>query len=100
MRCERGNSTYCNLVVNHRPQKEDPNRIRLTVGGNLIQCNEELLVPTTGVETAKLHWNSVISTTLAKYMCINIKNFYLTAKLEYFEYMTIPLTYFPAWIVK
>ena len=33
-------------------------------------------------------------------MCIDIKNFYLTAKLEYYEYMTIPLAYFLAWIVE
>ena len=56
--------------------------------------------PTAGLETAKLNWNSVVSTALAKYMCIDIKNFYLTAKLDYYEYMPIPLTYFPKWIVK
>ena len=33
--------TYCNAIVDHRPQKEDPNRIRLTARGNLIQCKEE-----------------------------------------------------------
>jgi hypothetical protein len=53
------------------------------------------MVPTAGLETAKLHWNSVVSTAMAKYMCIDLKNFYLTARLEYYEYMTIPLTYFP-----
>ena len=91
--------TYCNPVVDHRPQKEDPNRIRLTAGGNLIHCEEELSVPTAGLETAKLHWNSAVSTAMARYMCIDLKNFYLTARLEYYEYMTIPLAYFPPWIV-
>jgi hypothetical protein len=28
--------TYARIVVNYRHQKEDPNRIRITVGGNLI----------------------------------------------------------------
>jgi hypothetical protein len=41
-----------------------------------------------------------VSTALAKYICIDIKHFYLTAKLEYYEYMTFPLAYFPTWIVK
>ena len=54
--------TYCNPVVDHHPQKEDPNRIRLAAVENLIQCKEELLVPTAGLETAKFHWNSVVST--------------------------------------
>ncbi len=36
---------------------------------------------------------------MAKYMCIDLKNFYPTAKLEFYKYMTIPLAYFPLWIV-
>ena len=36
---------------------------------------------------------------MAKYMCIDIKK-YLMAKLEYCKYMTIPLAYFPVWIVE
>jgi hypothetical protein len=31
--------------------------------------------------------NSVISTALAKYVCLVIKNFYFMAVLKYFEYM-------------
>ncbi len=30
-------------------------------------------------------------------MCLDIKNFYLTAALEYYEYMKIPLALFPLW---
>jgi hypothetical protein len=28
--------TYARIVIDHRPQKDDPNRVRITVGGNLI----------------------------------------------------------------
>ena len=28
--------TYAQIVVNFRPQKKDPNRLRITAGGNLI----------------------------------------------------------------
>ena len=73
--------TYVNPVVDHRPQKEDPNRIRIIAGGNLIESTGELSVPTANIDTAKLHWNSVVSTALAKYMCIDIKSFYLSAAL-------------------
>jgi hypothetical protein len=92
--------TYGNPVIDHRPQKEDPNRIRITAGGNLIKCDEEISVRTADINTAKLHWNSVISTIGARYMCLDIGNFYLTAALEYFEYMKMPLALFPAWIVE
>ena len=91
--------TYANPVVDHRPQKDDPNWIQITAWGNLIKYGEELLVPPADLITAKLHWNSVVSIAFAKYMCINIIS-HLTAKLEYFEYMTIPLTYFITWIVQ
>jgi hypothetical protein len=45
-------------------------------------------------------WNSVLSTKGTKYMCLDIKNFYLTAPLDCFEYMKMPITLFPNWIVK
>ena len=66
----------------------------------MIHCNEELSVSTAGLETVKLHWNSVVSTAMAKYMCIDLKNFYLTVKLKYYGYMTIPLAYIQTWNVK
>jgi hypothetical protein len=33
-------------------------------------------------------------------MCLDIKKFYLTAALECFEYMKMPLNLFPVWIIK
>ena len=93
--------TYANPVVDHWPQKEDPNRIRITAGGNLIDCEHKVSVKTADINTAKLHWNSVISTENTQYMCLNILcNFYLTAALEYYEYMKIPLVLFSSWIIK
>jgi len=92
--------TYTNIVLDHRPQKEDPNRIRITAGGNLIQYNDELSVRTADISTAKLHWNSVNSTPDARYMCLDLSLFYLLAALEYYEYMKIPLALFPKWIVE
>ena len=86
--------TYANLVVDHRPQKEDPNRVIITAGGNLINNTGEILVPTANIDTEKLHWNSVVSTALAQYMCIDIKSFYLSTALEYYKYMKIPYALF------
>jgi hypothetical protein len=45
--------TYANPVVNHQPQKEDPNRIRIVAGGNLIDSTGKLSVPTANINTAK-----------------------------------------------
>jgi hypothetical protein len=65
-------------------------------GGNLIQYKGNLSTHTADI-TSKILWNSVLCTKNAKYMCLDIKNFYLTAALEYFEYMKIPLSLFPVW---
>jgi hypothetical protein len=92
--------THANPVVDHRPQKADPNHICITAGDNLIQCNCELSVPTAAIDTAKLHWNSVVSMALAKYMCIDILFFYLSAALEYYKYMMILLALFPQWTIE
>jgi hypothetical protein len=75
--------TYGNPVVDYRPQKEFPHCIRITAGGNLINYESSVSVQMADLDMAKLHWNSVISTKSARYMFIDIKNFYLTAALEY-----------------
>jgi hypothetical protein len=54
--------THANLVVDHRPQKVHPTRIHITAGENLIEYDSKLSVPTADINTAKLHWNSVVST--------------------------------------
>jgi hypothetical protein len=66
----------------------------------LVNYDGDASVGTADLDTAKLHWNSIISMENASYMCLDIKNFYLTAALEYFEYMKIPLALFPAWTVE
>ena len=68
--------------------------------GNQVKYDGELSVRTADINTAKMHWNSIISTKNAKYMCLDIYFFYLTAALEYYEYMKIPLELFPRWIVE
>ena len=45
--------TYAQVVVDHRPQKADPSRIRITTGGNLINYPGEL---TTRTADVKLGW--------------------------------------------
>ena len=64
-------------MVDFCPQKEDPNRVRITAGGNLIQYPGELTTQTADLTTAKLLWNSVLSTPGAKFMALDVGNFYL-----------------------
>jgi hypothetical protein len=66
--------TYAQIVVDFRPQKEDPYRIRITAGGNLLTYNGNISTRTADLSTSKLLWNSVLSTDGTKYMYLNIKN--------------------------
>ena len=66
--------TYTRIFVDYREQKKDPNRVRITAGGDLIDYPYELTTRTADLITTKIMWNSVLSTEGAKYMCIDIKN--------------------------
>ena len=48
------NVTYANIVVDYCPQKKDPNRVRITVGGNLIRYSFELTTYTADLTISKI----------------------------------------------
>ncbi len=73
---------YACIVINHRPQKDDPNHIRITVGGNLINYPYKLTTRTADMVLAKIIWSSMVSTPGAKFGGANIKNMYLKALLD------------------
>ena len=87
--------TYGRIVVSFRPAKDDPNRTRLTMGGDRIVYPGDCGTPTVDLLTVKLHQNSTISTKDARYMTIDIKNFYLNTPMERFEYMRLKLADIP-----
>ena len=84
--------TYVRIVVNYRLQKADPN--------NLINYPGELTTRTADLTTSKLLWNSVISTKDARFMSIDIRNFYLGTAMNRFEYTKMPIKLFPPHILE
>ena len=87
--------TYARRVVDYRSHKDDPNRVCITVGGNLLDYPGELTTQTADLTTTKIMWNSVISTPDVRYMCFNVKNFYLCTPLERYKYTRIPINLIP-----
>ena len=87
--------TYAKIVADYRSQKSDPNRVRITAGGNLLKYPGELSTKVADLTTSKPLWNSVLSKNKAKFMGIDIKNFYLGTPMDRFEYMKMPLNIFP-----
>ena len=67
--------TYARIVVSYRPEKiNEPNRTRLTVGGDRINYPFETSSPAAGLTTIKFLWNSVLSTKDAKFANADISN--------------------------
>ena len=78
--------TYIKFVVSVCTEKDDPNRIRATLGGNLIHYPDDVGTPTADLLLIKFFLNSVISSDGAKFATANLSNFYLMTPLNRHEY--------------
>jgi hypothetical protein len=91
--------TYGCTCCNYQPQKEEKHRVRLTVGGNRIDYQGNKSTPMTNLTTAKLLINSTISTPGAKFLGINLANFYLNTPMLNPKYMHLHLDIIPDKII-
>ena len=92
--------TYARIVIDHCPQKDNPNHVRITVGGNLIDYSYELTTCTANMVSTKTMWNSVVSTPSAKFGGADIKNMYLETPLDRYKYMKMPMRLIPDDIIE
>ena len=83
--------TYTSVVCEVRPQKADPNRTRITIGGNRICYPGDVATKTASLELVKLMLNSMLSRRGAKFACFDVSNFYLGTPLDRPEYVRIRL---------
>jgi hypothetical protein len=90
---------YGRFVVDVRPNKQEIHRVRLAVGGNLIQSDGDVSTRSADLTTSKCLWNSGISTPGAKYMCLDVKKNYLGTPMDQFEYLRIPIKLIPLEII-
>jgi hypothetical protein len=73
-----------------RPEKKEPNRTRFVVGGDHINYPGKVATPTADIMlVAKILFNSVISTKRAKFMTLDISNFYLETPMKRPEYIRL-----------
>jgi len=92
-------ATYLRVVSAFRPEKSNPRRVRWTVGGDKVDYPFDVSTKTADLTTAKLLFNSVLSTPTAKFMTLDLKDFYLGTPMTRYEYMRIPLSMIPADII-
>ena len=91
---------YGSICINYRPEKKDPNQECLVMGGDKIHPLIDFGTPTVNLLTVKILLNSAISTPDARYMTIDIKDFYLMTPMERFEYMRLKIANIPENIIK
>ena len=91
---------YGHVVVNYRPEKYDLYLTRLTVGGDCINYPWDCDTPTVALSNVKYTLNIFLSTPNAKFMTIDIKDFYLCTPMARFECMRLKLTDTPDDVVR
>ena len=83
------------------PEKIDkPNRTRLVGEGNRVHYPGDAGTPTADLLTVKLLINSIISTAGAKFMTMDIKDFYLNTPMARYECMRLRSTGMPEDVIK
>jgi hypothetical protein len=70
-----------------------------TLGGDQIEYPGDKSTRTVGLTTAKMLFNSTISTPGAKFLVIDIKDFYLNTPLECYDYMVIMMASLPQEVI-
>lgn len=83
-------ANYLPIVAALRPHTAEAKRIRFTMGGDRITYEGNVSTPTADLTTVKVLINSVISPPNAKFMGIDIKDFYLRTLMERYEYVHSP----------
>jgi len=92
--------TYGQFVCTVRLEKAKPNWTRFTVGGDRINYSGAVATPTAEMLVAKMLFNSVISTKDARFMTMDISNFYLMTPLHHPEFIQMKLGDIPDEVIE
>ena len=76
--------TYASLVLYYRPLKSEPNRVRITVGGDRLTYTSDAGSPSANLLETKLLVNRTISdaSKSARFMSVDLKDFFLATPME------------------
>ena len=91
--------TYGRIVLTYRLHKTEPNRSRLTVGGDRINYPYKMSTPIADLTTIKMLWNSTLSTKDAKLITMDVVNFELRTPMSIPELMHLSIKLIPQEII-
>ena len=78
-----------------RPTKAKVNRVRVTVGGDRLELLGATTTHCTSLMTTQCLLNSTISTPGARFITLEIKEFYYGTAMARYEYMKLALVCIP-----
>ena len=92
---------YASFVCDYRPLKDEPWRVRLVVDGDRLTYEYESRSPAVSLIETKPLINSAISNAHkgARFMSLDLKDFFLTTPMGSAEYIRIPTKYLPSDII-
>ena len=68
--------TYGQVVVSIRPNKAETHRLRITVGCDKLSYDRPIATQCASLIKTKILLNSVVSTILTLFLCVDIQDFY------------------------
>ena len=80
------------MVATIRPNKAKVNCVHVTVGGDRLVFLNTTTTHCASLTTTKCLLNSTISTPDARFMTLDIKDFYYGTAMAQYEYMKLALT--------
>ncbi len=92
--------TYGQFVCTVKPEKVELNQTRFTVGGDRFNYLGEVATPTAEMLVAKMLFNSVISTKGARFMTMDISNFYIMTPLHHPKFIRVKLSNIPDEVIE
>ena len=92
--------TYARIVCDYMPLKSEPNRTRLTVGGDTLTCDHETSTDTADLILIKLFFNSILSNKHVQFLFAGIKDFFLANNIHLSpKFMRIHVSFVPQEII-
>ena len=89
--------TYATYVLDYRPLKLEPHRVRITVGDNRLSYYDDAVSPVANLLETKVFLNSTISDApkWARFMTADIKDYFLATPMAQAEYMKVKYKHIP-----
>ena len=73
---------HTKVVCEVRPEKDDPDCTRITIGGSRIYYPGDVGTNTASLELIKILLNSILSRKGARFSTIDLKNYYLDTPMK------------------